>query len=137
MDLGPTACAPSVSVQETAGLPRKVAFHGCQTGPLKRDIESGEYLELDAFKDAATLGGAAARAIERTVGGVCWRPSPSSNATSSGTAWAATRERGLLASPEALLARSTCRCGIDLAALALSDRESASRATVPPRMTRR
>jgi hypothetical protein len=46
-------------------------------------------------------------------------------------------ERGLLASPEAGFARSTCRCGIDLAALALSDRESASRATVPPRMTRR
>ena len=35
------------------GLPRKVAFHGCRTGPLKRDIESGEYPELDAFKDSS------------------------------------------------------------------------------------
>ena len=39
-------------MQETAGLPRKVAFHGCQTGTLKRVIESGEYSELDAFKDS-------------------------------------------------------------------------------------
>ena len=53
------------------GLPRKVAFHGCQTGTLKRDIESGEYPELDPFKDSAALGGAAyrttARAIERAA----------------------------------------------------------------------
>ena len=56
---------------QTAGLPRRVAFHGCQTGTLKPDIESGEYPELDPFKDSAALGGAAyrttARAIERAA----------------------------------------------------------------------